>query len=78
MKPDSGRGLNGVPIASAVFCHTLFEVKSDIESKDKVGWETHLFPHQLSSIPSFFGIINVKNITIVEIAMPASRATERI
>jgi hypothetical protein len=37
MKPDSGRGLNGVPLASAVFLHTLFEVKSDIESKDKVG-----------------------------------------
>jgi hypothetical protein len=37
MKPNSGRGLNGVPIASAVFCHTLFEVKLDIKFKDKVG-----------------------------------------
>ena len=29
INPDSGMGLNGMPLASAVFCHTLLGVKSE-------------------------------------------------
>ena len=40
--------------------------------------EIYIFPHQLNWMPLFFGSVNVKNITIMEIAVPASRAIARI
>ena len=54
------------------------EVKSNIKFQCKVGQGTHIFPHQLSTMPPLFGSVNVKNITIIEIAVPASRAYARI
>ena len=80
MNPDSGSGLKGTPLASAVFCHTLLEVcKLSSHARFKIGGlETHVFPHQLSSMPPVFGSVNMKNIMDMEIAVPASRATARM
>ena len=75
--PEAGRGLKGVPLASAVFNHTLnLRVRKCRRMMKKK--KTHLLPHQSILTPPAFHICSVKNITAMDITRPPSSAADRI